>query len=63
MLDWFKKIFTKKSKIDLRKATPDQVISDDPFTREIVAAAWNSKSGVVVGNVDDDGNLTIHEEK
>ncbi len=41
---------------------PENVISDDPYVRAIVAATWNSRE-TIVANVDDDGNLHISGPK
>ena len=39
---------------------PDQVIDDDPNVREVCARALNSGK-VVIGRIDDNGNLTMEE--
>jgi hypothetical protein len=40
--------------------TPAQVETDDPYHADVVAAAFNG-GGVIFGDVDDDGKLTMYD--
>ena len=55
MFNWFKKIFRRDDTIH-----PDNVEHEDPFAREMIAKAWNSKK-MIFATRDENGNVTIKE--
>ena len=57
MWQWFKSLFRSKRDDTLK---PEQVVTDDPFLREVAARAWNEQK-TVIATVDDDGNLIFKE--
>lgn len=63
MFKWLKGLFRPKTR-DIREIiSPDQVVCDDPYAREVIARAFNAPEGhFVIGRVDDDGNLQIEEK-
>ena len=58
MPKWVKNIWEDKP----RKITPDQVMSDDPVMRDVVAKAWNTGE-MVIATVDEDGNVDFTHTK
>ena len=56
-MGFFNWLFNRKQKVVNKPFSPDQVISDDPVTREVVSRALNSGK-MVTGNVDKNGEVT-----